>query len=86
MSAKSGRSGKSSRSRSRMEEMPVSYSEMAKMAYDLADKEKWPREKFLKLMADPHNLLEFFENRKMDGFSKPVDPVFERLIEDEKAR
>lgn len=68
------------------EDLPENYAELAKRVYQMAEKEGWSKEKVFQLLNNPNKLVKTMEHRKLEGFEKPLDPVVERMIEDQRKR
>lgn len=68
------------------EDLPENYADLAKRVYSMAEKEGWSKEKVFQLLKDPSKLVKTMEHRKLEGFEKPLDPVVERMVEDQKQR
>ncbi|CDW73762.1 UNKNOWN [Stylonychia lemnae] len=80
------RSRRSSKSRPNEEELPESYADLAKRVYKMAELEGWPQSKVFELLKDPMKLVKTMEHRQVRGFEKPLEPVVQRLVEDQKQR
>ncbi len=68
------------------DDLPENYAELAKKVYHLAETERWPQERVFDLLKDPWKLVKTFENRHLEGFDLPINPVVERLIDDQLKR